>query len=281
MQEQAVRTSPFELRLSDGGIIRGEVRITDSSARKPAVLIAHGFKGFKDWGFYPYAAERLAQAGFYVVTFNFSRNGVSDGQEFDELNKFGLNTYSREQADLELVVAALIRRELPHHDKTDAKQLAICGHSRGGGNALMFAAEHPLIRAVVSWNGIARANLFEAGFEDQARRDGVAYVPNARTGQQMPIRKEFFEDIDANAERFDIPARLASLSIPVLLIQGDQDSPKLLEAFQTLKEAAPEQQSLLLEGTGHTFGTVHPFSGTTDSLETALDTTIKFLQQKL
>ncbi|MCM3748504.1 alpha/beta hydrolase [Paenibacillus pasadenensis] len=279
--QEAVLTSPFELRLSDGGLIRGDIRVTAAGGSRPAVLIAHGFKGFKDWGFFPYAAEQLARAGFYTITFNFSRNGVSGSQEFDELGKFGLNTYSREQADLERVIAALIRKELPHQEKADPKRLGLIGHSRGGGNALLFAAEHPLVRAAVSWNGIARANLFEAAFEEEARREGVAFTPNARTGQQMPIRKEFFEDLDANAERFDIPARLASLRIPVLLIQGDQDSPRLLEAFRILKDAAQNGTSLLLEGAGHTFGTVHPFAGTTASLESGLEATIEFLRQKI
>lgn len=281
METKAPRKAPFELRLSDGGTIRGEVRFVPSGGRKPVVLIAHGFKGFKDWGFLPYAAERIAEAGFYAVTFNFSRNGVSGGEEFDELNKFALNTYSREQSDLERIVAALVGRELPHPEQADAKRIGICGHSRGGGNAIIFASEHPIVRAAVTWNGIARANLFDAEFEAAARRDGQAFVPNARTGQQMPIGKGFFEDLDRNADRFDIPARLASLRAPVLLIQGDADSSRLIEGFGRLKEAAPQQPSLLLEGASHTFGASHPFAGATPELDAALEATVGFLREKM
>ncbi len=272
--------SPFEIRLGDGGIIRGEVRAAKKPGDRPALFLAHGFKGFKDWAFMPYAAEKLAEAGFVAITFNFSRNGVSE-RDFDELSKFGYNTYTREQADLEEVLKAAIGGNLPHASLIQRAKLGMIGHSRGGGNALIFAAEHPLIRAAATWNGIARANLFDDAFEAKAREEGVAYVTNARTQQEMPVRREFFEDLDANKDRFDIPARLAGLRIPVLMIQGSDDAPRLLEGFHRLQEAAPHQQALELEGTGHTFGAVHPFAGTTEALEQALDVTIDFFKTNL
>lgn len=280
MTEKSILQKPFELRLGDGGIIRGEVRVANTPGRRPAVLIAHGFKGFKDWGFLPYTAEKIALAGFCAVTFNFSRNGVSD-QEFDEPHRFGLNTYSREQADLDQVLTALLQQELPFADKLTSSKVGIIGHSRGGGNAIIFAAEHHLVRAVVTWNGIARANLFDAEFEQKARTEGVAYVTNARTNQELPIRREFFEDLDKNRDRFDIPARLSGLGIPVLQVQADDDSPRLLQGFQLLREAAPHQPVVRLEGTGHTFGAVHPFEGATPALQSALEATTAFLKASL
>ena len=61
--------------------------------------------GFKDWGFFPYVADRLARAGLAVVSFNFSGAGVGDGSDtFEEPERFGHNTYSNELRDLDIVL---------------------------------------------------------------------------------------------------------------------------------------------------------------------------------
>ena len=44
----------------------------------PAVVVLHGFKGFKDWGMFPVFSERLARAGVTAVTPNLSGSGVDD-----------------------------------------------------------------------------------------------------------------------------------------------------------------------------------------------------------
>jgi len=265
----------FTLELDAGVYIRGDIRVKEGEGRKPVLLFAHGFKGFKDWGFFPYASERFTQQDFAVVTFNFSHNGVNE-VDFDELEKFGRNTYSQEQKDLSAVLAAVQENSLPLAERLDNEQNFIVGHSRGGGNSVLFAAEHPEIRGVATWNGIADVNLFGPAFREQVLQDGVGYVANARTKQQMPIHAAFFEDLDRNKERFDIAAKAAALETPVLFIQGTQDSERLLEGFLHLQKSAPRHRFAKLEDATHTFGTVHPFAGTTDDLERAIALTGAF-----
>lgn len=275
VSENSILHQTFTLELEPDVFIKGDIRVKEEGGRLPVLLFAHGFKGFKDWGFFPYASERFAQQDFAVITFNFSHNGVNE-QDFDELEKFGRNTYSQEQKDLSAVFAAVLEGRLPLTERLDKQQIFLTGHSRGGGNSVLFASEHPEIRGVVSWNGIANVNLFGEEFREQVLQDGVGYVANARTKQQMPINAVFFEDLDRNRERFDITARAASLKTPVLFIQGLQDSERLLAGFRTLKEAAPHHRFATLEGATHTFGTVHPFAGTTDDLERAIAITGAF-----
>ena len=50
-----------------------------------AIRQPHGFKGFKDWGFFPHLADRLARAGLVAVSFNFSGSGVGPDGETSEL----------------------------------------------------------------------------------------------------------------------------------------------------------------------------------------------------
>ncbi|MFB9329041.1 alpha/beta hydrolase family protein [Paenibacillus aurantiacus] len=278
---QALHTASFAFELEQDLTIRGEVRVTGGESRRPVVLLVHGFKGFKDWGFFPYAAEQLARSGFAAVTFNFSCNGVGRS-DFDELHKFGRNTYSREQSDLSELLDRLRAGELPLADRMDAGRLALIGHSRGGGNSLIFAASQPdAIRAVVSWNGISDVNLFGDEFREQVLREGLGYVENARTKQHMPITAAFFEDLDRNRERFDITTAIAELPMPVLTVQGDQDARRLVLGQERLQQAAPRQRHMRIEGANHTFGAVHPFTGTTFHLERALGLTIGFLTEHL
>ncbi len=275
MSHSSIVHRTFALELGPEVVVRGDVRVKEAGGRLPVILFAHGFKGFKDWGFFPYASEQFARRDFAVITFNFSHNGVNE-QDFDELEKFGRNTYSQEQKDLAAVLEAVLKGSLPLAERLDTRQIFIVGHSRGGGNSVLFAAEHPEVRGVATWNGIANVNLFGDEFRQRVLRDGVGYVANARTKQEMPIQAVFFEDLELNRERFEITTRAASLETPVLFIQGLQDSERLVTGFRLLQAAAPHHRFATLEGATHTFGTVHPFAGTTDDLERAIALTGAF-----
>src|SRR5262245_53032733 len=90
---------------------RGEILIDVRAGNRrlsgPAVVLCHGFKGFKDWGFFPPFADRLARAGYVVVSWNASGSGVDDTGEFVWPERFGRNTFSAELGDLESVLEAL------------------------------------------------------------------------------------------------------------------------------------------------------------------------------
>ncbi|OXM87368.1 alpha/beta hydrolase [Paenibacillus rigui] len=267
--------------------LRGDVRVgegseTVSSTRpKPVLVICHGFKGFKDWGFFPYAANRFAEEGFYTITFNFSCNGVAE-TDFDELNKFALNTYSREQNDLAILLEAARSKQLPLSSHADTGRVLLLGHSRGGGSSILYAADHPdEVKAMVTWNGIAKADLFDDAFKEQIASHGVAYVANARTKQEMPIRSTFYEDLEQHGERYHIVKRLSELTLPVLLVQGDQDSPRLVEGFEAMRLGATQHKAAIIAGGNHTLGAVHPFVTTTPFLEEAIRLTVQFFKKAI
>ena len=53
-----MRHERFVLENSDGDPIRGDVRREDEiRATEISLVVCHGFKGFKDWGFFPFAAS--------------------------------------------------------------------------------------------------------------------------------------------------------------------------------------------------------------------------------
>ncbi|WP_341281653.1 alpha/beta fold hydrolase [Paenibacillus sp. FSL H8-0537] len=277
---EAVNSKPFTIDLESNLTLRGDVRVSGEPGKKPVVIVAHGFKGFKDWGFIPYACEQLASQGFAVISFNFSCNGVGE-TDFDELEKFAVNTYSREQLDLDTIITQLLEAKLPFAEELDTNRIALLGHSRGGGNSILAAARHPQLQAVVTWNGIADVNLFTEAFRQEVLSRGVGYVPNMRTKQQMPISPVFFEDLERHAAAFNIKQVLGTLAVPALLIQGDQDSERLVSGYEQMREAAPQHTFVTLTGADHTFGAKHPFAFTTANLEEALRLTVLFLNERL
>ena len=57
----------FILRLGkEGRVIRGKL-CTQAGQAAPTLVICHRFKGFKDWGFFPYTAEHL-RSGFLQLS---------------------------------------------------------------------------------------------------------------------------------------------------------------------------------------------------------------------
>ncbi|HEX8254364.1 MAG TPA: alpha/beta hydrolase, partial [Thermoanaerobaculia bacterium] len=75
----------FTLTSDEGLPIRGDLDIPDRP--RALVVIVHGFKGFKDWGFFPWVAQRLLQHRLAVCRFNMSRSGIGDDPEsFDRLD---------------------------------------------------------------------------------------------------------------------------------------------------------------------------------------------------
>ncbi len=254
-----------------------DVLTGDRELPRPAVVVVHGFKGFKDWGMFPALAQRLARAGFTAVTFNLSGSGVDERGDFTFPDRFGHNTYSAEQHDLQVVLTALSRGEL---GLAATAQFGLVGHSRGGGTAVLAAAGDPRVRALVTWASISTAHRWP-GRAEQWRRDGRLDIVNARTGQVLPLYPDVLDDVERNSAALDIPAAAGRIGIPWLIIHGTADEAVSAEEARVLSTHAPEARLLLLDGAGHTFGAVHPFAGVTPDLAQAIDETAKWMGRHL
>jgi 8-oxo-dGTP pyrophosphatase MutT (NUDIX family) len=152
---------PFEIEGADGGPLRGDLYAA-ALAGPRAVLLCHGFRGYKDWGFIPLLASTIAAQGTPVAAFNMSGSGFAgpDGA-FIERERFRKNTYAAELDDIHRV-ARWLRRRLDSDDLA----LGLMGHSRGGAMALLYAASHPEVRTVVSLAAPSRIGVWpEAAFE--------------------------------------------------------------------------------------------------------------------
>ncbi len=269
---------PFRLTNPEGHPIRGEVRAPRLGLDRGTVVFCHGFKGFWDWGGFPYFLDAAAAAGFYAVGFSFSGSGVSGGDLVDEPERFAENTPSREIADLAAVVGALRAGELAPRGRPPGP-IAIVGHSLGGGVSILYAADDPAISAVVVWASVGKWDRFDADSVAEWRRQGWILVKNLRTGQDLRLSIGFLEDVERNRDRLDIPAAARRLAVPLLLLHGDADeSVPIAESESIASAAVPGRARLVrIAGAGHTFGVTHPFAGATPAYDRVVGETLGWL----
>jgi dienelactone hydrolase len=254
-----IQEIPFRLENSYGDPIDGDVRFVDGNGPKPAVVMCHGFKGFKDWGTFPAWGRRLAEQGFVSILFNFSYNGVHIDRptEFTEFDKFANNTFTRELDDLEHVLSAATSGRLPGAT-IDSGRVGLMGHSRGGGIAILTASRNERAQALCTWSSVA--GLTERFTEEQKEeweQRGYTEVLNTRTGQVMRLNRVLYEDAITHKEQLNVLQAARTLQKPWLIVHAEDDEAVPYQEARRLHDAAP-QAELFTAMNGHTFGGTHP-----------------------
>ncbi len=274
-----MQTDHFTLTGADGAPIRGDLYLPQAE-RPPLIVVIHGFKGFKDWGFLPWLGKHLAQSGLAAACINLSHCGIGTNPEtFERLDLFERDTWSKRLFDIRQVLEAAQHGLLTDKSEPNPARLGILGHSMGGGAALLTAAKDARVRSIATLAGVARANRIP---DDIAREQlaalGHVAIENARTRQIMRIGREFFEEVWAHPEAFDILAAARTVDAPWLIVHGaDDETVPLTEAHELLEAAnngphtGENVRMLTLDGTGHTFEAAHPFTGPSVFLERAAD----------
>lgn len=254
----------------------------------PLILFLHGFKGFKDWGPFPAACEALSSAGFAVVAFNFSLNGVGENLlEFDRLDLFARETLSQDLNDVGSVINALKQQEIATEKaELNTDRIGILGHSRGGHTAVAAAAEYSEVACLVTWSAVADYNArWSQGMIIDWETEGVTEIKNGRTGQIMPVQKVVYDDAREHADRLIAVTRIKNLHLPSLFIHSKGDEAVPYSEAQKLYRASPstDKELKLIPNAGHTFDTSHPFEEDDfpEAFETAFTATKNWFQDHL
>jgi len=278
-----VTTTPFALSGADGGPLRGEVRTAAGGRDRPAVVVCHGFKGFKNWGFFPHLALRLARSGVTAITFNFSGSGVGpDGESFSEPERFSRSTPSGDLQDLATVWDALAAGALARGLAPPTK-LGVFGHSRGGAAAIIHAAGHSNCGAIVTWAAISSYTRWGPRTLAKWRESGSLDIVNTRTGEVLPLRADYLEDLDRSGHLLDPATAAGRISAPWLLVQGSVDEAVPVRESKLLFGHARKDVARLeiVEAGSHTMGARHPWGGWTPQLERAVDLTLEWFVRHL
>lgn len=259
-----------------------DVFYKDDAKPKGIVVFAHGFKGFKDWGHFNEMAELFAQQDLVFVKFNFSHNGTTlqNPTAFDDLEAFGQNNYILELNDLQMVIDWILALD-EVKENIAQNNLALLGHSRGGGICILKAAEDKRVTKLVTWASVSDfVNRNKKKTIGTWERDGVVYALNNRTKQKMPLYRQFYDSTMENKDRLNILKAADSLTIPFLIVHGTEDEAVDMNDAKQLHKSCAQSQLLEVEGGGHTFGIKHPFNGAlTPHAQLVIEKTIDFIKK--
>ena len=143
----------------------------------------------------------------------------------------------------------------------DATNITLIGHSRGGGAVILKAGYDSRITNLVTWASVSdyKSRFPQGPVLEYWKKEGVAYIENARTLQQMPHYIQFYEDFIQNETSLTIRTAAERLNIPHLIIHGTNDTTvPLLEAENIHKWSANSELFVIKNG-DHGFGAKQPW----------------------
>jgi len=150
------------------------------------------------------------------------------------------------------------------------------------GISILSANEDKRIKKLVTWAAVS--DLINRYSEEQIKqweKDGVMYIENARTNQQMPLYYQLAENTLQNKERFTISRVAQNLTIPHLIIHGTNDEAVPVNEARKINEWNPASELFIIEGAGHTFGAAHPYNESQfpEHVQMLLERTLAFLKK--
>ena len=248
-------TSDWTLSNSRGLEILGN---TDHPEGDPiaCLVLVHGFKGYKDYGFIPVLGRELAKAGIMVHRLNLSCSGMTNEIEtFARPDLFELDTWNRQVEDVGGVFdaienGAVAGRGLPRF---------LVGHSRGGGTALLVAGREPqpVLAGVVTINGVASCNSLSDEMQREMLEDGFIKSASARTGQELRIGAGWLQEQIDDPGAHDVLKLCTSIECPALILHGSDDQAVDIAAGEAIAGAVGAELKVIAGG-NHVLNMANP-----------------------
>ena len=264
--------------------VRCTLRIPEGKGAVSPVVVAHGFLGFKDWGFFPYLGRRLSEAGFAAITFNHSLSGIQDNPwKIDDLEGLSRNSTTQELQDWNLLTDALLLGNVPLADRMRLNALGVVGHSRGGSYAILLSRQVPQIASIVTWGAIRTFDRFDAQTRRRWRNQGYLEVPREEHETPLKMTVAALEALERNDDRLDVLKAVRESTIPIMILHGRQDRRVPLSEGERLWQCADPQlcRFHVIESAGHTFQTRHPLTTPSLPLLEAVSKTIDWFRNTL
>jgi putative redox protein len=194
-----------EFQNAAGETLAATLHLPENPTRR-GVVIGHCFTCSRHISILRLVGSRLAEAGFSALRFDFSGNGQSQGE-------FAHSNYTKQIGEVKTAMAFLGRQGVDW--------IGLLGHSMGAVVAMLTAAAAPEVRGVCALAGRLAGTMPGHFLAPKLRTEleakgRVTFVSRGRT---LELTESFFGD----AQRYDLPAAVAGLQVPLLVVHGDQD----------------------------------------------------------
>ena len=246
----------------DGRVIVGTTHEPAAGPVQGQVLIAHGFKGYKDYGFIPWLAETLSKSGLAAHRFNFSCSGMDHGQGDFDLQAFQHDTWNRQVEDVLCLIRAAGQGQLPG----GGGPILLAGHSRGGVTSLLAAGRHAGSDRLGGLCGILtmaapdRCLSMDAATQETLLSEGTIPSPSNRTSQVLQIGRAFLQEQLTDPLGHDLLLQTGQIDLPVCVVHGTADDAVAVESATSICKASTGSCRIhRIEEANHVFNTSNPF----------------------
>lgn len=216
------------------------IGIPDKDEKLPAVILLHGFTGYKAEEHIVSLSEFLTSKGYVTVRFDCSGFGESEGKTEDE---YRITNYVN---DIESVYDYLSKQ-----DFVDKTKMGVWGQSMGGMLSIIFGSRHPEIKAVCAVSAptqITRADDLK-GWLKEWKEKGYFDKWSSKYGQ-VKIPYAFVED----AKNWSALETIKAIKVPLLIILGKEDDTVFPNNTRQIFQAANEPKELFeVEGMNHDY----------------------------
>ena len=279
MHEPEPGVHPWRIEGAKGEVVSGVAHVP---AGEPigCVVLCHGFKGYKEYGFFPRICDLLEGEGLIAHRFNFSHSGMTEILEiFERTDLFEANTWNRQVEDVQAVVEAIADARIPGH----GLPLILAGHSRGGTTVLLSVGRGVVrdVSGLITIAAPAECNQLSVDDAETLRSGGSLASPSSRTGQTLHVGAEWLLEQDEDPAAHSISDLAAAITVPALVIHGEDDPTVPAANARTIASRLSGNTELhLIPGANHVLNTPNPLSPdarTPAALESAVDAIAAFL----
>ena len=246
-----MKCNNWKLEGSCGEFIHGTTH-EPSGNPKGTVLVGHGFKGYKDYGMFPWLAQKFAEIGFTSHRFNFSHSGMLDNDgPFERPDLFKLATWNTQVDDLKILCDKFAVDGLP---------TITLGHSRGGVACLLASGRGAVkVDGIISLSAPSTCNPLANDTQKLLLSQGYVESPSSRTNQMLYIGSCFLQEQIDDPQTHDLLHLIESFSNPVLVVHGEDDPTVSVDSALSIADAVKHPTLVRVPNADHVFNTPNPF----------------------